>query len=166
MRRQSPDRRRRRPHSHCRCSPRPHPACAPSLARLPTPARSAGGEALLASSTTDLESGAAGLFRLHYLLLPCAPAPGAPPALLAKRVASAEELLAPPLLGAAAAAAGGEAVAAPAPAVAEAVAAAVGRVPLEPRLDPLALSGRCVETVEVQGLGAGSGGWRCTLRER
>ena len=112
---------------------------------------SAAGEALLATCTTDLESGAAGLFRLHYLLLPCAAA-GQPPALCAKRVACAEELV-PPLL---AAGPGGAAEAAPLPpAVAEAVAGQLGRVPLEARLDPLALSSRCSDTVEVSRVG----GW-------
>lgn len=113
------------------------------------PLCSAAGEALLASSTTDLETGAAGLFRLHYLLLPCTDGEsssdgGAAPALCAKRVASADELV-PPLLAAEAAA---PAALLP-PALAEAVAGQLGAVPLEARLDPLALSSRCRDTIEV-----------------
>ena len=108
--------------------------------------RSANGEALLATCTTDLESGAAGLFRLHYLLLPCGAA-GQPPALCAKRVACAEELV-PPLLAAAPETPAGTAPLPPA--VAEAVAGQLGKVPLEGRLDPLALSSRCRDTVEVR----------------
>lgn len=108
---------------------------------------STSGEALLATCTTDLESGAAGLFRLHYLLLPCGAA-GQPPSLCAKRVACAEELV-PPLLAAAPEAPVGTAPLPPA--VAEAVVGQLGRVPLEARLDPLSLSSRCCDTVEVSG---------------
>lgn len=107
---------------------------------------SASGEALLATCTTNLESGAAGLFRLHYMLLPCG-ASGQPPALCAKRVACAEELVLPLL------AASPEVPASTTPlpaAVAEAVAGQLGRVPLEARLDPLSLSSRCSDTVEVR----------------
>ncbi|KAL4427862.1 hypothetical protein ABPG75_001951 [Micractinium tetrahymenae] len=106
----------------------------------------ASGEALLASSSTDLESGAAGLLRLHYLLLPCQPSSGRPAALCAKRVASAEELLAPLLHAGEPAQAG---VAELPPAVAAAVAGQLAAVPLAERLDPLALSSRCSEVVEM-----------------
>lgn len=127
--------------SHAAC-----PALCPlSFFQLPTPA-SAAGEALLATCTTDLESGAAGLFRLHYLLLPCEPYASRPPALCAKRLACAEELLAP-LLGAQVVSLAEAAP--PPPAVAEAVAAQLARVPLQARLDPLALSSRCGDTIEV-----------------
>lgn len=105
------------------------------------PGRREAGEALLAACSTDLESGAAGLFRLHYLLLPCE----AGATLCAKRVACAEELLAPMLPGGAVA----SAAAAPLPpAVTSAVAEQLARVPLE-QLEPLRLSNRCNETVEV-----------------
>jgi hypothetical protein len=110
-------------------------------------ARSSGQEALLACSSTDLESGTAGLFRLHYLLLPCPASCDQPAALLAKRVASAEELLAPVLQASNGMALQG--AAALSPAVAEAVASQLALVPLE-QLDPLALSSRSNETVEVR----------------
>lgn len=79
---------------------------------------------------------------------------GMSPLLCAKRVASAEELLAP-LLEPQPAAAAAPVPSLP-PAVAEAVAAQLGRVPLEARLDPLALSSRCGEIVEVSAMQAGA----------
>lgn len=106
------------------------------------PCRTAG-EALLASSSTDLESGAAGLLRLHYLLLPCEPGAGRPTALCAKRLASAEELLAPLMP------AGEASTAELPPAVAATVSAQLAAVPLAEKLDPLALSSRCSEVAEV-----------------
>lgn len=131
------------------CTTWSHGSCGPALlaeqpAVLCVPC-STSGEALLATCTIDLESGAAGLFRLHYLLLPCGAA-GQPPSLCAKRVACAEELV-PPLLAAAPEAPVG--IAPLPPAVAEAVAGQLGRVPLEARLDSLSLSSRCCDTVEV-----------------
>eukprot|EP00887_Chlorella_sp_A99_P002346 scaffold10.g2346.t1 len=51
------------------------------------------GEVLVASSTTDLDSGAPGLFRRHYLLQPCATGPAQPPMLWASKLASAEEVV-------------------------------------------------------------------------
>ncbi|KAL4442076.1 hypothetical protein ABPG77_011337 [Micractinium sp. CCAP 211/92] len=101
------------------------------------------GEGLLASSSTDLESGAAGLLRLHYLLLPCERGAGRPTTLCAKRLASAEELLAPLLP------AGEAGTAELPPAVAAAVSAQLAAVPLAEKLDPLALSSRCSEVVEM-----------------
>jgi hypothetical protein len=130
----------------------------PMPASLPVCVCSAAGEALLAFSTTDLECGRTGLFRLHYLLLPCgggdagagAGAGGCrPAALVAKRLASADELAAP-LLAPAAPPAGKAAAAAPlSAAVAEVVAGQLARVPLSEQLDPLALSSRCGEMIEV-----------------
>lgn len=106
-------------------------------------------------STTDLECGAAGLLRLHYLLLPVEASAGRPPALCAKRVACAEELLTPlvaPPSGEGVAAGAGAPMA---PAVAEAVARQLAAVPLSEQLDPLALSSRSGEVVEVRR----RGGW-------
>ncbi|PSC68125.1 hypothetical protein C2E20_8288 [Micractinium conductrix] len=108
------------------------------------------GEALLCQSTTDLESGAVGLLRLHYLVLPCEGGAGRPPSLCARRVACAEELLAPLMPAGAEAADGSEGgAAALPPAVAAAVAGQLAAVPLAEALDPLALSSRCVEIVET-----------------
>jgi hypothetical protein len=116
---------------------------------------SAAGEALLAFSTTDLECGRTGLFRLHYLLLPCGGGEagaggGRPAALVAKRLASADELAAPLLAPAASPGGAGAAAAPPSAAVAEAVAGQLARVPLSEQLDPLALSSRCGEMIEVR----------------
>lgn len=132
-----------------------------ALLARPASCRDAG-EALLAACSTDLESGAAGLFRLHYLLLPCEPGAGQPAALCAKRVACAEELLAPMLPAGADASA---AVVPLPPAVASAVTAQLARVPLE-QLEPLRLSNRCCETVEVRiGSGGGEDSSSCYCRE-
>lgn len=128
----------------CCCS---DPACS-----LPCFCR-ASGEALLVSSSTDLESGAAGLLRLHYVLLPCEPSAGRPAALCAKRVASAEELLSPLLP------AGGACTAELPPAVTAAVTAQLAELPLAEQLDPLALSSRSSEVVEV-GAARRSKKWR------
>lgn len=73
------------------------------------------------------------------------------PSLCARRVACAEELLAPLMPAGAEAADGSEGgAAALPPAVAAAVAGQLAAVPLAEALDPLALSSRCVEIVEVR----------------
>ena len=65
------------PFSLSRSTPLPLPPLLPAPPPIP-PCRSSG-EALLCQSTTDLESGAVGLLRLHYLVLPCEGGAGRPP---------------------------------------------------------------------------------------